>query len=329
MKRVKALVAGVVVCGVLAAGGRYGYERLYAAEREVLVARLDRSLANAAYFEDRLADSKKVRSELVGVARTTLGASEEEARHHLRSLLHRIAASEGLQGIVVSDGRAEGVRNPAGPAKVKEPGLSKVLNTGADFQTLSGTVKGTGTLEQVMRALGVARAQPWVHRVEGFTIKPKDETRETFELTMEVATILVRDLVPAEHASPAVVALAPEASQAWRGIVGKNVFKEPPPTVAPKAVATAPQPEKPRPPERPPPPPYGDWELVGVWESGTRVEAWVRNRSSNERRALAPGMGVLGAVLVSAEGERAVFEVEGQKCEVRLQQTLAQRKPTN
>lgn len=330
MRLAKGLILVAIGAGALFAIGRYGYHRFYAAERETLERSLARSRGNTGYFEDRLKDAPKVRADLKTFGASTLAGTEEEARHHLRTLLHKIAAAEGLQGIVVSDGRAEGMRNPAATARVKETGLSKRLSQGTDFQVITGTVKGSGSLEQVLRTMGVVRSQPWAHRIDGFTLKPKDDAREVFELNLEVATLLVRDLVPAEQPEPTLVALAPDSSLAWRGLVAKNAFKEPPPPAKPAVVAAAPPSEKPRPkPEPPPPPPYGDWELVGVWMSGERVEAWLKNRSSNERKALVPGMGVLGAVLVSAEGERAVFEIEGQRCEVRLQQTLAQRRLVN
>ena len=68
------------------------------------------------------------------------------------------------------------------------------------------------------------RAQPWVHRVEGFTITPKGREGEIFELKADYATIFAPELVEGDRdapalASPAEAARCPAwiASMAYRG----------------------------------------------------------------------------------------------------------------
>jgi hypothetical protein len=79
----------------------------------------------------------------------------------------------------------------------------------------------------------------------------------------------------------------------------------------------------------PPRSPYADWRITGVVESRLGTEVWLVNDRSKERLALAVGAQVADARLVSGAGERAVFEIAGQRFEVSNGQTLEERRPVN
>jgi hypothetical protein len=172
-----------------------------------------------------------------------------------------------------------------------------------------------------MRTFATVRTQPWVHRVESFSLKPEGKERDRFTLSVGVATLIMPDLLVAGFTPPPVATLSESEALALGLIVAKNVFKQPPPD---QAVAQRP----PGPPPGPPSP-YLDWKLTGVVEAGSRVEAWMHNTRSNERLTLGVGATVADAKLLAAGGERAVFEIAGKRFEVFNGQTLEQRRPTD
>src|SRR5690606_7913656 len=129
------------------------------------------------------------------------------------------------------------------------------------------------------------------------------------------------------HAEPDAV-----AQERVMAILDKNVFKEPPPVVVAQAAPPpTPQPQpvvqNVQPP--PPPPPYGDWKLTGIVHGRVGLEAFLVNVKTGQRLTLDVGAAVADARFVAGTGERAVFEIGGQKFEIRNGQTLEQRRMLN
>jgi hypothetical protein len=309
--------------GVLAgaAGGVYWW--LYEQPRAGLAEQLGHQLEVNAAFEKQLTDRQQVAEGLKAIAATTLGAKADEVDATFRSKLGEIAEKGcGLAGVQVTTQKPADVANPAGTAaKLTKPaGLRSTLRKQHDFAVITGVVEGHGTLEQALKAAAAIQAQPWVHRVDSFSIRPEGRDRDRFELKLGVATILLLPpLAPKNVPEPRIVG-APETSMSeLAAIVAKNVFKEPA-AMAAQAPPAAPAPG-------PPAPPYNDWRLTGVVESRLGTEAFLVNVKTQQRMTLAVGAAVADARFVSGAGERAVFEIAGQHFEVSNGQTLEQRRP--
>jgi hypothetical protein len=121
------------------------------------------------------------------------------------------------------------------------------------------------------------------------------------------------------------------AESVWRSIAARNPFKEPVPAapVDPGPTAVAQNAGTPQPPPPPPPPPYADWKLTSVVTGSRGTEAWLVNVKTNERQVLIAGAKLIDAVFKEGTGERAVFEIAGQKFEVFNGQTFASRRLLN
>ena len=174
-------------------------------------------------------------------------------------------------------------------------------------------VSGTGSLGQVVDALARVQAQPWAHRVEGFSIQPIDAPEDRFKVRVDLATIRMTALRPGIEDGADLA----EPDEATRLAAGRVVSARPF-GFAPPAPAPAPEAE-------PAGPAFGRWRVTGLIE-GARVEALLLDVVSGERRVLAPGQGVLGAVFDGGSGEIARFTVDGHAHRVRVGQTLADRR---
>lgn len=301
----------------------YASATLYFGPAGALVAKIRNERELIARFEQGLAQRRQVEGALKERAAATLGATEEELDARLRNRLNEIAGGCGLSEVLVESNRPAEERNPA-PARMKRSEFAQQLKAQRDFWVAEGGVTGVGSLDQALRSLATIQAQPWVHRIDAFSIKPKSRDRDVFEVRVQVATLMMPDLLGRDAAPPPLVTLGEAESTRWSSIVAKNVFKEPPPT----AVAQAPAPPTPE-----PTPvaasPYSEWRLTGVVQSRLGIEAWLRNTRTSQTLALAVGGVVADARLVAAVGERAVFEIDGRKFEVVNGQTLEERRPLN
>jgi hypothetical protein len=316
-----ALAAAVLAVGIV------GYRVGYASPRDTLLRQIDQARRDNASYEAWIQRRAEVSKGLERFAGTTLGASGDEVEARFRSGLNAIAASCGLTGISVNSTKPDAVENPGGKAKaLREPSsLRSLLAKQADFSVIKGDLTGSGSLSQVFRAIALVQAQPWAHRIESFSIRPEGKEREQFVLRLAVATlILPREQAPrVEQQDVSLVSLADGAEAAWRRIVAKNVFKEPPPAPAQPVVASAPLP----PPSAPQRPAFEDWKLTGVVQSRLGIEAFLVNVKTNQRLSLPTGAAVADAKFLRGEGERAVFEIAGEQFEISNGQTLEQRRP--
>jgi hypothetical protein len=169
------------------------------------------------------------------------------------------------------------------------------------------------------------QAQAWVHRVDGFSLRPVGKD-DQFELGVSVLTMLLPDLA-ADDENPAPMGeVSGAAEEMWKPIASKNVFREPKPVAQPKSeVVVAKAGDQAKPLARPPS--YEDWKLTGVVQGRTGAEAFLVNVKSGEKLTLQVGGRVLEAVLTGASGETAVFEIGGKRFEVSNGQVLSARRP--
>ena len=312
--------------------GYVGYLKLYADPVEERRDAIAREVAAAAKLDEQLAEAVTIRKGLKMLGATTLGKKEDLAIARFRDSLSGIAGRNGLTGIVVSSGPPTGVTNPALRERIPAS-LKNKLKTRArrgDFEVIHGRLKASGPLESAMRTLAVVQAQPWAHRVDGFSLSPVGRDREWVELQVDVSTIFVPDLAPGDG-EPLPMDAAAGHDAIWRAVAAKNIFKNPPPPPAPpqqptnvEVAAT----QTPTPPPPPPPPPYQDWKVVGVIASGGVCEVTVVNVRTGERAVINPGGKTLNATLVRGDGETAVFEIDGKAYDFTPGQTLALRTPS-
>lgn len=312
----------VVVVGVAALLLAWGLARgVYFGPRDAMLARLEAARAASAQFEARLSERARDGRALEAIAATSLGTEVDLVRHHLRTSLASIAMAQGLVDVVVSDGSPDAAPNPAGTARI-QGALGQALRRQVDAGVLRGQVRGTGSFEACLRTLAQVQAQAWVHRVEGFGLKPADKARKTFELRIDLATLMLEGAPPIGEGGPAIADIPSERSGVIGSLASANPFVAPPPPPAPVVVERAPPAP---PPAAPPPPPFREWRLVGVVQAGDGVEAWLARDRGGERVVLAPGGSILGLRLLRAEGERAFF-VDGEAVvTLRTGQTLADR----
>jgi hypothetical protein len=306
--------------------GAVAYEVGYAAPRHALMQKIEAAQRDNSSYGAWLSRRAEVKKSLDAIASTTLGASADEVDARFRSGLNTIAASCGLTNIAVNSVKPEPVFNPGGKTKgLSDSGLKSQLAKQVDFSVVRGDVMGIGTLPQVLRAMAMVKAQPWTHRVESFSLRPEGKERERFSMKLSVATIILpAELAPkTELKDVPVLALADGAEDAWAKFAGKNIFREPPPAPAPAPPVIAVQP----PPAAPARPAFEDWKLTGVVQSRLGIEAFLVNVKTNQHLSLPTGAAVAEAKFVAGEGERAVFEIGGEKFEISNGQTLEQRRP--
>jgi hypothetical protein len=315
------------------AGGLAGFALLlvawhvvYTKPRGDIQAQIDATNLNIAGLNGVLDSEYDLRKRGKAIGGTTLASKQDALEHRFRSGLSRIGEQEGLAGVVVDDVAPTDQLNPLKDVKGVSSSLKSALRRSPDFQLVRGTLKGTGTLEQVLRTVAVVQAQPWVHRVEGFTLKPHGQNREQLEVRLDVATLFAPELLGnAEPAAPQVAAAGPEAEGLWRAVALKNVFRKPAPAQArPVEVAQAPAGGGAAPQVFAP---YEDWKLTGIMNGRNGTEAFFTNVKTGAKVTVPRGGQVLDAVLVDGSGEQVVVEIGGKKFVLSNGQTLAARRP--
>lgn len=312
--------------GMLAAGW-VAYERLYASPVRERREAIEEAISAARRLDEQLDEASAIRRGLRTIGATTLGKKEDLAIARFRDGLTAIAERNGLTGLVVSSGPPTMVPNPALRERLSTAFKNKLRARRGDFAVIHGRLKASGPLESALRTLAVVQAQPWAHRVSGFSMVPVGKDREWVELQVDVSTIFVSDLAPGDG-EPLPTDPAPGLESVWRAVASKNMFRHPPPresTAAPVVEVAAAPPAKP--PARDLLASQGDWRVAGLVVSGSRCEVTLMNTRSGERVMVSPGGSTSGATLVGSDGERAVFLIDGAEFEFLPGQTLAERRP--
>jgi hypothetical protein len=277
---------------------------------------------------------EEVRTRMNRAGRDLLASKLDLLSARFRDGLARVGEQSGLGSVVVEHGQPQDVDSPVLDAKGISTDLKRELRRVPDFQVVRGTVRGTGTLEQALRALGTLQVQPWVHRIEGFTLRPTGKSRERFELKVDVATIYSPALAGlAGNGGPMPELVAPSArdEESWRAIARGRMFGVPVlaggPGEAPPVTIAAAAPDEAPPPHPTPFAPYEDWKLTGLAVGRTGPQALFLNLKTGDRLTVLKGGQVLDAIFVDGEGEQATVEIGGKKFGVSVGATLASRKP--
>lgn len=322
----------------VALGGLYfTYEVMYA--RPMAAARTKLIAAQGAVDElnDKLRDERGIRKEIKEAAKKTLGFKQDQVEHRFSAGLRRLAERNGMTRVVVTQKEFEKAPNPLTRSVGMRPdSVKKALVKTPDFWILKGSVRGTGSFDQVLKAMAEIDAQPWV-RIESFQLRPLSKEADQFSLDLEVAAPWVRDWLSEELADPELLEERPQVGWARRAIVARNAFRDAPVVVAatpPIVVKPVDAPANngggtaPAAPLPPPPPPYNEWLLTGVVIGRTTgVQAFLSNTRTSQTMTVLKGARVEDAILVDGAGESATFEIGGQRFTVRINQTLADRKP--
>ncbi|VAX40367.1 hypothetical protein MNBD_PLANCTO03-2467 [hydrothermal vent metagenome] len=349
MKSSHKIVLALVLTAVFVAAGGFAYYMHFYRQKVDLEAELATAQDGIERFQSWLEGRASAEDKLREIAATTLGFDAERVESRFRSGLNRMASSAGLvkDETVVTVRPITVVKNPAVEGRKVVAEFRRHQNdesiSAPDLYTMGAQIRGSGSFESVTRLLALAQSQPWIWSVEGFTLKPKDNQATQFDVTVDVTTALLPDLAPKESGDevaarveaepPDIVDPIAEQVVATAAIVERNVFAPPPPTPPDVVIADANQGTQAKPaktPKAPPPPlpPYHEWRLTGLSGSPTQGRlAWMLNVRTGAAVLLRPGERVLDAVLVSAAGEEAVFQIGDGEFRLALNETLADRHP--
>ncbi|KAA0216272.1 MAG: hypothetical protein DYG94_05435 [Leptolyngbya sp. PLA3] len=325
------LVVRLVVLGVVLGAGYWIADVAYFKPVGELRRQLGEMDATFKRATDTMEDWPSIKRELQGFGLTQIGREFDQVEHRLRTSLQDIGERAGLRAVQVSNGPPRAQRTPLDAARLRGK-LGRELMEAHDFAVVKGTFSGSGSLEQVVRAVAFLQVQPWLHRIERVSIEPRGRERQTFGLDVAFSVAVAPDLCPADAAMPPIVAPGEELVKKAARIAERNVFVAPPvQTPKPLVVETPVDPIVPPPAV---PPAYDRWKVTGLVERRVdgqtlSVEAWVTQTATGERRILRPGEEVLGHVFEWAEGERGYFVFEGRRFVIRQGQTLADRVPAD
>lgn len=280
-------------------------------------------------LERQLADSDRVMRALRERGATTLGATVDEASHQFRTRLSGLAEASQMSKIVVDQKSGEATLNPLTNAKGVPQSLMTVrtkLRKEADFTLLRGTLRAQGTLEHALGLMAAVQSQGWVHRVEGFSLRPVGKERQQVELTLDVTALFVPDLIAKGYEQPAIDPVMAGRDELAQRVASRDPFRyaEKPEPAA--VVATAPPPPEVPGPAPIPPPAYHEWRIAGVMLGSAGGEAIVVNTRTGESRTLAIGETVLNAKLVECQSDAAIFEIDQGRFVVTSGATLADRR---
>ena len=314
------LIAGGIAVGAVALwGGRH-----YWAQRSALNTEIARYRNGLAQREQEIMSQGSARKRMEDLFASSLGSTEEAVSALMRTALNEMIANVGLREGTVTTRSPVPDLDPAAKSSLAAFKPRTVRET-PDFYEITGTASGKGTLEQAVRMLAMLESQPWIYRVDGFSMRPIGKEREGIEFAATVTTIFAPGVSPNRKPDERVwIDLAPERLVACQSIIGKNVFREPPAAAAP--VAAAPPPPPPPVPEGPA---YSDWRVTAVVEGRQGPELWLQNQRTGESRMLGAGGEVIGVVFVAVRGEIAKVKIGSDLFEVRPGLTLADRSPAS
>lgn len=315
------LIAFALVGAAALAVGSCSWSRLYAAPVAAKRAKLDEHRREIARFRQALDGRFAVQGRLDRLVETTLGREIDAVEHRLRTGLSTVVSAAGLSEVTVNNGRPRAEGNPAGRERIASA-VRRRLREQVDFHVVRGQVSGYGGLGQVFTALAAVASQPWIHRVEGFSIAPAGREGTSYQVRIDFATLLLADLGATQgEGLPAIAPENPETIGAVQRIVAKNLFVMPvSPEPEPVRVAVKPPANA----SSPPPPPYGSWRLTGI--VGGALPEVLMTGPDDRRAALQVGQGVLDAILVGATDDAAMFEIGDSRFSVLLGTTLNDRR---
>lgn len=260
------------------------------------------------------------RRQLRDVAARSLGATAEETVSTLRARLNTIGHGIGLADLRVSTTTARQVGMPASSAYRDDKW--KALTRQPDFYTVGAEFSGQGTFEQAVRSLEIISAEPYIKRIERFTLRPR-RAGEVVDISISLTTVVIPGADPAPLPEPDVA-----MASMYAAVTGKNMFRAPPPPPAP-AQAVKPEVKPPVVVHAPLPVPYGEWVVTGIVWIDHQPELWLKNNKTNESRQLRSGDRILDAHVEEITLTQAVVSIDGSKFSLEIGQSLGDRRPVN
>jgi hypothetical protein len=323
------LFAGIGV-GV-ALGGTWEY-RTYTQRAEALNKDIEQYRVGLLQRDEKMRDKAKIARDLKKAAETTLGTDEEKVTAALRKALNEVVSHYKLTDASVTSAHAAALKNPVAERGVAELRDRKWRDAkkAPDFYVLPATINGKGTLDQALRVMATLEAQPWVHKIDSFAIRPIGKERDRVELTVSLGSIYLTDAGGVRPGETVNWSPASEAQYAaWQPLASKNVFKEPAPVAAPVAAAPAAPAVNvaAAPPPPPPPPAYDQWRVSGITRGVHGPELMVVNLQTKQWLTLVVGGLVLDAKFIDAVGEAARISIGDKEFEVKTGQVLSERTP--
>ncbi len=311
---VMSVIAGVAAVWLLWSTA----SRVYFTPRRELLDHIDSGKKEIARRAQVVSHEIEQRRQLRDFTDRTLGATAEEAVSNLRARLNTIGHGLGLTDLRVSTTTARQAGMPASAAYRDDKW--KALARQPDFSTVGAEFSGQGTFEQAVRALEVISAEPYIKRIERFTLRPR-RAGEVVDVSISVTTMIIPDADPEALPEPDVALASMYAS-----VTGKNMFRAPPAPAAPVTPEVKPQVAEQAPPSAVP---YGDWVVTGIVWIDQQPELWLKNNKTSESRQLRSGDRILDAQVEEITRTQAVVSIEGTKFSIEIGQSLGDRRPVN
>ncbi len=295
-------------------------DRTYLAPRRDLLDRIDVARQRIASRQEVINREVSQRRAWRDAAARTLAGSSEETVSILRERLNTIGHGIGLTDLRVSTATAKSVASPAKSASSDK--AWRKLTAQADFYTLSADFSGQGTFQQAVRALEIISAEPYIKRIERFTLRPR-RGGEVVDVSVSLTTVILPDAEPPAQPQPDV-----SLASMYASVASKNIFRAPPPPADP-APAIKPEVKPEVVVQKPPSIPWGDWVVTGIVWIDQKPELWMKNQKTSESRQLRSGDRILEAQVEEISHTRAVVSIEGAKFYIEIGQSLGDRRPVN
>ena len=290
MTLLQKIILGAVATLVFAWLFGAGASRVYFQPHETLSSEIASTTERIDRFTSALAKVPGIEKQIESFVNRTLGGDLESVDHRLRARLNRIAEQLELADIVVGTGRAVSRQTPA---KRRFSRRESELRDEIDFVELSSWVSVTGSLARVLNLADRIEAEPWIKRIDQFTLDPKDNG-ETFSATVRLTTLFLPGREPGERESPPYDLARVER---FVSLVNLNPFRIPD-IETPISPAPAPA-------DTP-----GQWVITGIAEGPDGPEVWLLNNSSGAAKILLPGETFENVTLISTQDDRAVFQFQ-------------------
>jgi len=294
--------------------------RVYFTPRRELLDHIASGKKEIARREAVVATEINQRRQLRDLAARTLGATAEETVSNLRARLNTIGHGLGLADLRVSTTDARQAGMPASAAYRDDKWKS--LSRQPDFYTVGAEFSGQGTFEQAVRSLEIISAEPYIKRIERFTLRPR-RAGEVVDISISLTTTIIPGTDPEPLPEPDATQTSMYAS-----VIGKNMFRAPPPAPGP-APAVKPEVKPEVVVHAPPSLPYDDWVVTGIVWIDQQPELWLKNNKTSESRQLRSGDRILDVQVEGITRTHAVVRIEGSKFSLEIGQSLGDRRPVN
>ena len=289
----RAWLAGFCITAILAAicGWAVGY-KAFSEERISLERGIEGQRGFLQAVRNQRLGGEELEARVAEIGNRTLGGDQETVDSAFRNRITSLMSECGLGPRTFSINRITAYETPA-KRQFKRTATQRKYRDEKDFVQISGSLRGVGTLDQVVRFIHLLDAEPWLKRLEVVRIQPESGGKKV-SLTMRLSTVFIPFLEP----NGDVI----EARYSWpldryADLVASNPFRIRNRGGKPPQVIEAPAPVDPR----------TQWKLTSIIDGPDGLEAWLSNISTQESAILKPGESLAGCVLEGADLDIATF----------------------